>query len=160
MSTHSARVLVVLVVAAHLALLLAYTLPRSFVPDRARMWSMHHVRPLFHQQWNLFAPDPSICACRVEVDLPDGSWRPVIPDDRHYLLRRMARPLAELIRSGMQHGDAVLRPELASALRGLTRDIGREAPGLRFRLVQRCIIDPAVPVERAEIITPLRLPEP
>lgn len=160
MSSRSARLLVVILVATHVAMLLAYTLPAGFVPQRLQAWSTWIVRPLFHQRWNLFAPDPSPCHCRVEVALADDSWMPLIPGDRHYLLRRMDRPLAELIRSAVERGDSVLRPILADALRGLARDIARDAGPLRYRLVQHCITDPGRPVEREVHITPLELPMP
>lgn len=160
MSSRGARSLVVFVVAIHVAFLLAYTLPACFVPQRLQAWSTRIVRPLFHQRWNLFAPDPSPCHCQVEVALGDADWRPLIPGDRHYLLRRMDRPLAELIRSDVQHGDTLLRPILADAVRGLARDIARDAGPLRYRLVQHCIIDPERPADRATRITRLELPMP
>lgn len=151
---------VVILVSAHLLLVLCYTLPRSWVPDQLFYLGQRIVRPLFHQRWNLFAPDPSPCHCQVEVGLGDAHWRPLIPDDRHYLLRRMDRPLAELIRNDVQRGDTMLRPILADALRGLARDIVRDTGSLRYRLVQHCITDPERPAERATRITPLELPSP
>ena len=160
MSVRVARILAVMLISAHLLLVMAYTLPRAWVPAQAYHWGQRYVRPLFHQQWNLFAPDPSPCHCRVEVGWSTDDWRPLVPDDRHYLLRRMGRPLAELIRSDVQGGDTVLRPILADALRGLARDIARDAGQLRYRLVQHCITNPERPADRATRITPLELPSP
>lgn len=156
----SGRILALLLVSAHLLVVMAYTLPRSWVPDRLYQLGQRVVRPLFHQRWNLFAPDPSPCYCRVEVGLGDEDWRPLIPGDRHYLLSRMGRPLAELIRSDVQRGDPVLRPILADALRGLARDIARDVGPVQYRLVQHCITDPERPADRATRVTPLELPSP
>jgi hypothetical protein len=160
MSSRSARSLVAFLVAINVTFLLAYTLPAGFVPRRLQAWSTRFVRPLFHQRWNLFAPDPSPCHCQVEVGLGDADWRPLIPGDRHYLLRRMDRPLAELIRNDVQRGDTLLRPILADALRGLARDIARDAGPVQYRLVHHCITDPEQPAERATRITRLELPSP
>ncbi|MGV3636655.1 MAG: hypothetical protein ACO1NQ_03310 [Flavobacteriales bacterium] len=160
MSARRARVLVAILVAIHIVLLLAYTLPKTFVPQRVQAWSTVIVRPLFHQRWNLFAPDPSPCHCRVEVGLSAADWRPLIPDDRNHVLRHMDRPLAELIRADVERGDTVLRPILADALRGLARDIARDAGPLRYRLVLHCITDPKRPLQRARRIIPLALPQP
>jgi len=159
-SVRVSRVLAYSVVCAHLLLLLAYTLPPSWVPDKLNPIAQGIVRPLFHQRWNLFAPDPSPCHCRVEAALADDAWIPLISGDRHYMLRRMDRPLAELIRSDVERGNTRLRPILADALRGLARDIARETGPLRYRLVQHCITDPERPAEREVHITPLELPMP
>lgn len=118
------------------------------------------MRSIFHQQWNLFAPDPPTCACTLQVGLPDGSWRPLVRDDDHYLVHRMARPLADHVQEQVLHGDTIMMPVLSGAMRGLVRDIGRELPGLRFRLVERCVQDPDRPTQRVERITPLHLSEP
>lgn len=151
---------VVILVSIHLLLVLCYTLPRTWVPDRLFYLGQRHVRPLFHQRWELFAPDPSVCDRSVQVALPDGSWRSVVGPDHHYTLRRAVRPLADLIASDLDQGRGMVRTEVAKALRGLVRDIGREVPDLRFRLVQRCVVDPAEPVHRTHTITLLRLPSP
>lgn len=152
--------MVVLIIVAHLGLALAYTLPGQFVPERLFSWGERYMRSIFHQQWNLFAPDPPTCMCRVEVGLPDGTWRPIVPDDRPYLVHRMARPLADHVQEQVAQGDTVLLPVLAAGLRGLVRDIGRDVHTLHFRLVGRCIVDPSKPAERSERITALRLPLP
>lgn len=160
MSTRMGRLVVGLLVTAHIGFALMYTLPRAFVPDRVFYWSQHYMRPIFHQQWNLFAPDPPICACRVEVGLPNGTWRSIAVDDRHYLVRRMARPLADHVYEQVQRGDTLLIPVLSAALRGMVRDLSREVPDPRYRSVARCITDPADPWRRTEHITPLRLSPP
>ncbi len=160
MSPRIARCIVIVTVVTHLGFVLAYSLPRAIVPERLFFWSQRYVRPLFHQQWNLFAPDPPTCECALQVGLPDGSWRPLVSPDDHYLVHRMARPLADHVQERLQHGDTVLLPVLSNAMRALVRDIGRETPALRFRLVERCVDDPDQPVERDERITPLHLYEP
>ncbi|MBL7950735.1 MAG: hypothetical protein JNM62_03345 [Flavobacteriales bacterium] len=160
MSPRIARLITVSIVAVHIGMALCYTLPRTMVPDTWSFLSQRYMRPLFHQQWSLFAPDPPRCACVVQVGLQDGSWRPLVTDDDHYLVRRMARPLADHVQEQLERDDTVLMPVLSDAMRGLVRDIGRESPGLRFRLIERCVKDPARPFERDERITSLHLPEP
>lgn len=160
MRPRTTHILVVAIVAGHIGLVLAYSLPRAMVPDRLFFWSQRYVRPLFHQQWNLFAPDPPACECTLQVGLPDDSWRPLVSDDDHYLVHRMARPLADHVQEQLQRGDTVIMPVLSDAMRGLVRDIGRQLPGLRFRLIERCVEDPDRPGERDERITPLHLSQP
>ncbi len=160
MASKLARSVVALFVVGHLLLVLAYTLPRNWVPVRLVILSGHVMRPLFAQHWNLFAPDPWTCERRLEVGFPDGSWRQVVGKDRHFLLRRAARPLAELVANDLERGERVVRKELAAAMRGLVRDIGREMPELRFRLVERCVVDAAEPTQRSETIKLLQLPAP
>lgn len=159
MSLRTTRIIVVFIVAAHIGLALAYTLPRRFVPDRLFYWSQYYMRPLFHQQWNLFAPDPALCQCGLEVGFPDGSWRSIELDEDHYLILRMSRPLADHVHDQVDRGDTVVMPVLAAAMRGLVRNIGRETPGLRYRLVEQCVTDPERPLERVTRITPLQLPD-
>lgn len=153
------RVLVIMIVAGHLTFVLAYTLPTRWVPDRLHGWSQHYVRPLFHQRWNLFAPDPAACELRLEVGLPDRTWRPLLPEDRPYLMRRMARPLAQMVSGDLRSG-RVVDPLLARSVHGLARDIGREVPDLRFRLVERCVLFPSEPARRSLNSVPLELPLP
>jgi len=151
------RLIVVALVATHALLLLAYTLPQSWVPTRLQGVAQRYVRPLFHQQWNLFAPDPPLCACSIEVGLSDGIWQPIISPQEHYLVRRMARPLADHIHDRNQHGDTVVMPVLAQALRRLTRDLEHPST-VRFRSVSRCVVDPAHPEGRSLEIIELVLP--
>lgn len=160
MATGKVRITVVLIVVVHVVLLLAYTLPPALVPERLQLLSMRYVRPLFHQQWTLFAPDPPTCYCSVQVAPADGRWRPLVPPDAHYLKRRMARPLADHVQERMLAGDSILMPVLAQALRNMARDIGREDGAMHFRLLERCIAHPDHPDQRTERVTPLRLPEP
>lgn len=160
MASKLARIAVALLVVGQLSLVLAYTLPQQWVPERLMILSGHVMRPLFQQHWNLFAPDPWACDRRVEVGLPDGTWRPVVGQDGHYMLRRAARPLAELVARDLERGELQVRKELATALRGLVRDIGREVPELQFRLVERCVVDPAEPTHRSETIKLLQLAAP
>ncbi len=150
------RRLVALLVAGHTLLVLAYTLPGSMVPARIQALGLRYTRPLFHQQWLLFAPDPPLCSCQVQVGLPDGTWRPVISDDAHYLKHRMARPLADHVQEQVLAGNTVLLPILEKALRNMVRDIGQEVDGLQFRLVQHCVTDREHPELREQRVTLLR----
>lgn len=159
MSARLFRSIISMIVAAHLILVLAYTLPRGWVPDRLYAWGQRYTRPWFHQRWALFAPDPADCDRVLEVGFPDGTWRPLIPADRPYLVRRMARPLAQLVSDDLRAGRTV-DPVLARAMRGLVRDIGREVPDLHFRLVERCIVDPGEPAQRMTNLFILDLPVP
>jgi len=154
MSSRSARALLVSIVTLHLALVLAYTLPRALVPGRMFHWSQHYVRPLFHQRWNMFAPDPSTCDRRLEVGMPDGTWRALIPADRPYLVRRMARPLAQRVHDDLL-ADGSLEPFLQQAILGLARDLGRGTEPLRFRLMERCVMDAKHPGHRTVDVLPV-----
>ncbi len=154
MSPRGARALLVSIVALHLTLVLAYTLPRALVPDRMFHWSQHYVRPLFHQRWNMFAPDPSICDHGLEVGMPDGTWRALIPADRPYLVRRMARPLAQRVHDDLLAGGR-LEPFLQQAIHGLARDLGRGTEPLRFRVMERCVMDPKHPGHRTVDVLPV-----
>lgn len=154
------RRLVALLVAGHTLLVLAYTLPGSMVPARIQALGLRYTRPLFHQQWLLFAPDPPLCSCQVQLGLPDGTWRPVISDDAHYLKHRMARPLADHVQEQVLAVDTVLLPILEKALRNMVRDSGREVDGLQFRLVEHCVTDREHPELREERVTLLRTSHP
>lgn len=152
--------LVIALVSGHILLLLAYTLPQQWVPDRLQAVGRIYVRPVFHQQWLLFAPDPELCANEIQVGLPNGEWRPVFAADAHWLKRRMARPLADHLEHRMIHGDTIVLPVLEQAMRAAVRDIGREVGDLKFRLVEHCVQDPARPEQRTERITLLRFSVP
>jgi hypothetical protein len=52
-------------VVLHTALLLAYGWPGGMVPQRIEYWAQAYARPLFHQQWSLFAPEPPACGCHI-----------------------------------------------------------------------------------------------
>ena len=150
------RLLVITVVGGHVLLLLAYTLPSKWVPARLQAVGRIYVRPVFHQQWLLFAPDPPICANELQVGLPNGEWRPVFDAEEYWLKRRMARPLADHVEHRIIHGDTIVLPVLEQAIRSAVRDVGREGDDLKFRLIERCIQDPSRPEKRTERITPLR----
>lgn len=150
----------VCIVAVHLLLLAAYTLPQQLVPDRVRWSAAFYSRALFHQQWDLFAPDPPLCACEVQVGTSAGAWQPVIRPDGHYLERRMARPLADHVQTQVLLGDSVLLPILEQALVAMVRHGEHEVDELQFRLVEDCVHDPKRPELRTERITPLRLSRP
>jgi hypothetical protein len=49
----------------HTLVLACYALPDSIIPDKLEYWSSTYTRPLFHQQWNLFAPDVPPCGCTI-----------------------------------------------------------------------------------------------
>lgn len=53
---------------AHTLVLAFYAFPADLIPERLRFWSSTYTRPLFHQQWNLFAPDVPPCGCTIEVN--------------------------------------------------------------------------------------------
>ncbi len=159
MSSSQKRLLVIGLVSGHMLLLLAYTLPQHWVPAGLQAAGRIYVRPLFHQQWLLFAPDPPTCANELQVGLPGGEWQPVFAADGYWLKRRMARPLADHVEHRILAGDTVVLPVLEQAMRSATRDIGREGADLEFRLVERCVADPARPEQRTEHITVLRFLE-
>ncbi|HPJ53017.1 MAG TPA: hypothetical protein PLF80_08815 [Flavobacteriales bacterium] len=61
----------------HTLLLAAYVLPTGMVPERAHVIGQAYARPLFHQWWGLFAPDPPACSCDWSVPgrIPPGLVR-------------------------------------------------------------------------------------
>lgn len=142
-------------VAVHMLLILAYTLPRQMVAERFRVLGQWYAAPLFHQQWWLFAPDPPVCAGEVQVVLPGGEARPLDAASANYLTRRMARTIAWYVSAEVAAGDTVPTEALGVAMRSMVRDLGREQPELRFRLVQHCVTDADRPLERTERITQL-----
>lgn len=142
-------------VAGHMLLILAYTIPRSMVPERFRVLAQLYAAPLFHQQWWLFAPDPPVCAAEVQVVLPSGEARSLYAADANYLTRRMARTIAWYVSAEVAAGDTVPAKAMRTSMRSMVRDIGREQPELRFRLVQHCVIDASRPLKRTERITEL-----
>ncbi|MBK7947114.1 MAG: hypothetical protein IPJ85_18210 [Flavobacteriales bacterium] len=74
METRWKRILIG-VVLAHTLLIAFYTFPHQLVPERLRIIGQFYARPLFHQQWRLFAPDPPLCDCKVEVKVGEEGWR-------------------------------------------------------------------------------------
>jgi hypothetical protein len=149
------RLLIIGVLTAHFALLACYTFPRQWVPDRLFFWSVSYARPLFHQGWNLFAPDPPRCSCELEVGI-GADWRPLDASQDHYLVTRMKRNIAAYLDGAWPFADTLyVEPVMEQAMRGLVRDIGREVPDLRFRAVQRCVIDDRRPLERVQRTVPV-----
>lgn len=151
----SQRRILIGIVLMHMLLLALYTFPPQLVPERLRIIGQLYARPLFHQQWRLFAPDPPLCDCEVRVQVGAGEWRPLTQAGDGYLDRRMAQGIARDVQralaSGLQGPDA----PTVQAMRAMVRDITREQGALRFRLMEHCVNDPSRPSVRTERITPL-----
>lgn len=145
------------VVLAHTLLIAFYTFPHQLVPERLRIIGQFYARPLFHQQWRLFAPDPPLCDCKVEVKVGEEGWRSLLRQGDGYLDRRMAQSIARNMQRPVAEGALPDQPTLR-ALSAMVRDISREQANLRFRLVERCAIDAADPVKREERITEIAVP--
>jgi hypothetical protein len=160
MSPFAQRCTVITLVVVHMLFLAAYTLPQQFVPTRLAAWAQVLVRPLFHQEWHLFSPDPPTCSCELEVAVDGKRIAPILPSDANYLRKRMARHLADHVGESITPEHPVPIPILQKAMRSMARDIGRDTDRLQFRLVQQCALDPALPTEREERITPLTLAAP
>lgn len=154
------RALVIALVAVHTLLIAAYTLPDQLVPGRLYVLAQRYARPLFHQQWKLFAPDPPLCSSEVQVAFGEEEWRSLHASDANYLTRRMARSIAWYVQSEIASGAKVPSRGMQRAMKSMVRDIGREVPGLRFRSKEACVIDPGRPSDREERITPLNLERP
>ncbi|MFZ1689135.1 MAG: hypothetical protein WAU70_17060 [Flavobacteriales bacterium] len=108
----NARWLVVVLVAGHMALLAAYTLPGIWVPTRLRFWSQAYTRVLFHQDWRLFAPEPPACGCAVQVKgSEDTEWVDLNSVHSHFLWERMCSNACRYAEVGLAAGDsAVVAP--------------------------------------------------
>ena len=146
---------------AHFGLLACYTFPSRWIPDRLRYWSITYARPLFHQGWDLFAPDPPRCSCELQVGIGESNWRELDAYGDHYLRTRMARNIAAYLNGGSPMPDTLkVPPVMEEALRGMVRDIGRELPDLRFRAVQRCVKDDRRPAERTTRYVPIVFVDP
>jgi hypothetical protein len=156
MSPRSQRFLFAIAV-VHTLLLACYTMPGRFVPERLRVVAQGYARPLFHQQWRLFAPDPPLCDCTVQVQVGDGDWRSLARPGDGYLDRRMAQGIARNVQRALADGAAPDAPTL-QAMQAMVRDIGRERGGLRFRLVEHCVAGSSRPALRTERITPIQVP--
>lgn len=154
------RAIVIALVAMHTLLVVAYTLPDRFVPEGLFVLAQRYARPMFHQRWELFAPDLPQCTCVVEVGIGSEAWRPLHASDANYLTRRMARTIAWYIQAERDQGGELPSPGMRSAIRSMVRDMGREATDLRFRLKETCPLDPERPSEREVRITPLDLARP
>lgn len=152
----SRKVVITSVLLVHFALLACYTLPRAWVPERLYYWSVTYARPLFHQGWKLFAPDPPRCSCELQVSVNAQDRRPLDAPQDHYLVTRMSRNIAAYLDAAVPFGDTLyVEPLMENAMRGLVRDVGREVPNLRFRAVQRCVTDDQRPLERVERSVPI-----
>lgn len=141
--------LVVGVVLLHTVLLAAYTFPQELVPERVRVIGQWYARPLFHQQWKLFAPDPPLCSCALEWSDDTLQWQPVMTDGMHYLERRVAQNHCLWLSEGYLGAEEQAYP----ALLRLVPTSTAFAP--RFRLVKECITLPALPTQRSARIIPL-----
>jgi hypothetical protein len=144
------------IVLAHFALIACYTFPRAWVPDRLHYWSITYARPLFHQGWDLFAPDPPRCSCEIQAGLNDQDWRALDASQDHYLATRMVRNIAAYLNGGSPFPDTLrVDPLMERAMRGMVRDIGREVKNLRFRAVQQCVADDRRPLDRSIRYVPI-----
>lgn len=138
------------IVLMHMLLLALYTFPPQLVPERLRIIGQLYARPLFHQQWRLFAPDPPFCDCQVQVG--EEEWRSLLRQGDGYLDRRMAQTVARNLQRAMAEGSSPDQSTLR-AMHAMVRDISREQPNLRYRLVERCVVAAEEPVNREARIT-------
>lgn len=151
-------------VVAHSALLACYTFPRVLVPEKLRVLGQLYARPLFHQQWLLFAPDPPSCSCVLQAKWGTYPWGSIDHGPDSYMQRRTIQALARHIQSEVHAGDTIPTIELVQAMRALALysefepGEGRSAPQAEFRLVERCVTDPTRPAQREERITHLHMP--
>ncbi|HMQ76254.1 MAG TPA: hypothetical protein PKE21_09895 [Flavobacteriales bacterium] len=144
------RLLPVVLLGAHVLLVAGYTAPERWVPPLWRAWSMAVVRPLFHQGWDLFAPDPPRCSCTLEARSASGSWRSFAAEGDGLLARRMARHLVAYLGGGAVLPDTVqVPPQWAPAVRSMLGDARGPDGSASVRAVQRCMDDPARPLERS-----------
>jgi hypothetical protein len=156
--------IVIAVVLLHTLLLAAYTFPEGFVPERFRLIGQWYDRPLFHQQWKLFAPDPPLCSCVLEGRFGQGEWSSIDCGPDSYLQRRTVQNLARHVQAEVQRGDTILDHHLVQAIRmnvlssNYEPGRGNEVPEPEFRLVEQCIIDTEQPMVRMERITHLHTP--
>jgi hypothetical protein len=90
-----------------------------------------YARPLFHQKWELFAPDPPLCSSTLSCE----------PDD-HYLVDRIHRNLAYHIGTFIHNKDSI--PEVLHVALERSDACGSD-------LVIRCVIDPKQPEIRDHI---------
>ena len=144
--------------AFHIALLAAYTVPDRLVPEMLRQWSAVYARPLFHQQWKLFAPDPPSCSCALEVRATGGAWKPLEQHTDSYMERRTVRSLARYVQQHVHRGEVVPLPPLQEAIRNVVQlrmPTLSASEGTCFRLVEACITDFATPALRIDRITEL-----
>lgn len=162
--TRSHRPAFVALVGLHLLLMAAYTLPVQLVPERLRLIGQWYARPLFHQQWRLFAPDPPLCSCALEYSY-GGQWWSIDRGPEHWAQRRAVRTLAHHVQAWVACGERTLPVPLTRAMDTMVHytigepGVGRPSPPPPvYRLVERCVTDPADPASRELRITPLQRP--
>lgn len=148
--------LVLLLVLLHATLLACYTLPAQWVPQRMRALATSYARGLFHQQWQLFAPDPPRCGCHLEWRTGSGPWTDPLASASHYLDRRMLRSAAWNVQRELSTGAGTLSEPVQQAVRDLAQAHVPDADAVR--LVEHCVTDPSHPASRAPRTTPLELP--
>ncbi|MBK6628963.1 MAG: hypothetical protein IPJ87_02305 [Flavobacteriales bacterium] len=141
------RLLPAALLTVHILLVVGYTAPGRWVPPLWRAWSVALVRPLFHQRWDLFAPDPPRCACTLEVKRGRGDWTAVEADGP--VARRMPHHLLAYLGGGEPLPDTLVVPDhWVPALRSLLNELPRAGGPVAFRTAQQCMDDPARPGER------------
>lgn len=144
------RALVVAVVTLHAVLLAVYTLPATGVAPGMQHVARMYARPLFHQQWRLFAPDPPLCDCTLQVAQDDG-WTELPGTTAGVLQHRAGRNLCRYVQAAVQ-AQAPIPGELDEALAALG------AADRAMRLVERCVMDPLETGARQEHITMILRP--
>lgn len=138
----------------HTLVLAAYVLPDAWVSARIRAWSQAYARPLWHQQWRLFAPDPRMTSAWVEVALDDSAWRPLdAAFDDDPAMHRMALSIARYAEDELDRGAPAPSPAIMQAMQAMVRDMSRDTDHLRFRLVRDRVVDPHHPERRERTIT-------
>ncbi|MCW5898898.1 MAG: hypothetical protein KIT10_06475 [Flavobacteriales bacterium] len=147
MAGRFAGIVVRVLVLSHLLLLASYTFPEHWVPEPFRVIGQWWVRPLFHQQWKLFAPDPPDCSCALEWQDGNAAWHAV--DAGHYLERRIIHNHCLWLAEGDASAERQARPALLRMVQA------EDAPETRFRIVRHCIADPTRPTVREERLIPL-----
>ncbi|MBK9176777.1 MAG: hypothetical protein IPM46_10675 [Flavobacteriales bacterium] len=163
MRTRDQRLLIA-VAAAHVVLLAAYTFPQQLVPERLRVIGQFYARPLFHQQWRLFAPDPPLCSCGLEWSTDGSLWHGLGAGKHTYLNRRVVQSIARHAQSRAHSGDTALDGPIADAVRGIIRgealDSSRSDMPVspRIRLVEQCVTDSRRPAAREQRTMEMRLP--
>lgn len=152
------------VVVLHSALLACYTFPSALVSERLRVLGQLYARPLFHQQWLLFAPDPPHCSCELQARWGTRPWSSIQRAPGHYLQRRIAQAIARHIQAEVHGGDTAPAEPLVKAARAMALysefepGEGRTPPDVKFRLIEHCATDPHRPSDREERITVLETP--
>ncbi len=146
------RILLYGLVFMHIMLLACYTLPQQWIPGGMEKLAQLYVRPLFHQQWRLFAPDPPLCAAEVQVSADGTTWEALHAEPDHYLEQRIIRNIAFHV-SHAVHADEGIHPVLKETL---YRACGTamDPAAMSYRLMEWCVLDPAKPQERTLRITP------